>query len=274
MQAPLPTTISLADTDEDSSTTDLSFSTKKDEKYVSTSKSNIQTKKDYKTENKFDEENTINQTPVKPPALRKLRDRDRSESPLTAVDDDTTASEHSVTQRSRRRYSSTPIIDSIPNSPASSDRDDRDVKISKRSLISIYNVLITSKNANSFQRAYGEQALQIKQVCNRYVDLHIIKKNIENNVIRNIHELQRDILLMCQNAVMTFETNSNNYKIAYNFMLDCQNVKEFLSNECIKEIKIEKETKDIRASGTSYSSSPHSSSVKVRGSSRKSQRIS
>lgn len=46
----------------------------------------------------------------------------------------------------------------------------------------------------------------------RFMDLLIIKKNIENGLIRSIVEFQRDIMLMFQNVVMY---NSLDYDVYY-----------------------------------------------------------
>lgn len=230
--------------------------------------------------------------------LRKLRDRDRSESPM--IDDDaTTASDHSNTnQRSRRRYSSTPLIDSIPNSPASDRGDERDNRISKKSLLSICNALQPSKHAVIFQKNYlsADEQEKFDEICLRPMDWQTIKRNIDNGNIKSFADLQRDIMLMCQNALMFYPFNSSNYKMAQLFMQECNSIREFISNSnggssannnrgssesliAPKDKRSDsRETREAResrsSSNASLNTSSGSSSVKVRGSSRKSQRIS
>ena len=278
-----PPSISIADTDENSSSTDISVQTRKDEKY-----SRGQRKSPNET-NKTDDEmpnpsahmvmpnfnSTSGNLTPRPTALRKLRDRDRSESPM--IDDDaTTHSDHSTTnQRSRRRYSSTPVIDSIPNSPASSDRDERELRTSKKSLLSIYNVLHSSKYANTLQRVLSDESSQQRfdEVCLRSIDFVTIKKNIESGHIRSVYDLQRDILWMCQNALMVTKTSSNTFKTILLFQQECQNIREFMPNGCDPGNKFEREIRDSK-SNSSTASSTGGCTSKGRSGSRKSLRLS
>ncbi|XP_050068499.1 bromodomain-containing protein 8 [Anopheles maculipalpis] len=124
-------------------------------------------------------------------SLRKLRDRDRSESPFVAQDDE-------PNEKMKRSYSSTPVMDSIPGSPASSE--DRDYRAWKKSILAVYSKIAASKNAAAFQKPLPED--QTAQLIYRPMDLSQIKRNIENGNIRTTGEFQRDILLMCTNAIM------------------------------------------------------------------------
>uniref|UniRef100_A0A182SXY9 Bromo domain-containing protein n=1 Tax=Anopheles maculatus TaxID=74869 RepID=A0A182SXY9_9DIPT len=124
-------------------------------------------------------------------SLRKLRDRDRSESPFVAQDDE-------PNEKMKRSYSSTPVMDSIPGSPASSE--DRDYRAWKKSILAVYSKIAASKNAAAFQKPLPED--QTAQFIYRPMDFAQIKRNIENGNIRTTAEFQRDILLMCTNAVM------------------------------------------------------------------------
>lgn len=278
-----PPSISIADTDENSSSTDISVQTRKDEKHTrGQRKSPHETKTDDEMPNPSIQQMATptissasgNLTP-RPTALRKLRDRDRSESPM--IDDDaTTHSDHSTTnQRIRRRYSSTPVIDSIPNSPASSDRDERDLKTSKKSLLSIFNVLFSSKYSATFQRLLSDEsaAQKLDEICLRSIDFLTIKKNIETGIIRSVYELQKDILLMCQNALMITKTSSATFRTILQFQQECQNIREFMSNGCELGHKLERETRDTK-SNSSTSSSTVGGTIKGRSGSRKSLRLS
>lgn len=194
------------------------------------------------------------------------------------IDDDaTTHSDHSTTnQRSRRRYSSTPVIDSIPNSPASSDRDERELRTSKKSLLSIYNVLYASKYSATLQRVLNDEASQqkLEDVCLRSIDFTSIKKNIESGLIRTVYELQRDILWMCQNALMITKTSSATFKTILQFQQECQNIREFMANGCEPGHKLERETRDTKSNSSTASSTGGGGTSKGRSGSRKSLRLS
>ncbi|XP_041787653.1 LOW QUALITY PROTEIN: bromodomain-containing protein 8-like [Anopheles merus] len=124
-------------------------------------------------------------------SLRKLRDRDRSESPFVVQDDE-------PNEKMKRSYSSTPVMDSIPGSPASSE--DRDYRVWKKSILAVYSKIASSKNAAAFQKPLPED--QTAHLIYRPMDLPQIKRNIENGNIRTTAEFQRDLLLMCTNAIM------------------------------------------------------------------------
>ncbi|KAM7362207.1 bromodomain containing 8 isoform 1-T2 [Cochliomyia hominivorax] len=282
-----PPSISIADTDENSSSTDISVQTRKDEKHSTSSSNRGHRKSPHET--KTDDEmpnpslphmatpHSGNLTP-RPTALRKLRDRDRSESPM--IDDDaTTHSDHSTTNhRSRRRYSSTPVIDSIPNSPASSDRDERELRASKKSLLSIYNVLYASKYSATLQRVLNDELSssthKLEDICLRPIDFVTIKKNIETGLIRTVYELQRDILLMCQNALMITKSSSTTFKTILQFQQECQNIREFMANGCEPSHKLEREARDTKSNSSTSSSTGGGGTSKGRSGSRKSLRLS
>ncbi|XP_058129113.1 bromodomain-containing protein 8 [Anopheles ziemanni] len=123
-------------------------------------------------------------------SLRKLRDRDRSESPFVMLDDE-------PNEKMKRSYSSTPVMDSIPGSPVSSE--DRDYRAWKKSILAVY-ARIASKNAAAFLKPLPEE--HTTDLIYRPMDLSQIKRNIENGNIRTTAEFQRDIMLMCTNAIM------------------------------------------------------------------------
>uniref|UniRef100_U5ET45 Putative mitochondrion n=1 Tax=Corethrella appendiculata TaxID=1370023 RepID=U5ET45_9DIPT len=120
---------------------------------------------------------------------------DGSESPLTIEDD--------ASEKMKRRYSSTPVLDSIPSSPASIDHD-REYKAWKKQILTIHHRLTLIKHAANFLRPIEDPviAAEYKNFIYRPMDLQTIKKNVENGTIRTTAEFQRDIMLMCQNAVM------------------------------------------------------------------------
>lgn len=189
-------------------------------------------------------------------SIKRLKERERSESPL--VDDENL---NDSMPRTRRRYSSTPIFDSIPNSPASSD--DKEYRAWKKSILMIYNRLTIHKNASIFLRPVTEDvAPNYKQIVHRPMDLQTIKRNIETGVIRTTAEFQRDVMLMCQNAIMYNQTNNNVYNMAKEMWTDSVNVIETF---------LESVKKDALESSTSRSSNNTTSNSKSR--SRKSNRL-
>ncbi|XP_018804720.1 PREDICTED: bromodomain-containing protein 8 [Bactrocera latifrons] len=291
----IPPTISIAYTDEESSTTDISFVNPKDDNLGNTSikqRETVQARRSLIEQNrqdqhsKTDDESTTqfssssssSVTLARPPMLRKLRDRDRSESPM--IDGDVhplnnnanvSTLENLNNQRLRRRYSSTPVNDSVPNSPASSDREreESETRVSKKSLLSIFHALQYSKNANVLQRSFNED-VQFSEICLRPLDMVSIRKCIESGTIRTVTELQRDIMLMCQNGLILFKQDTSGFNAANAFMLECQAIREFVGNTNITENNIPiKDNKDgskvLNISGTGS---------KSRSGSRKSQRIS
>lgn len=130
----------------------------------------------------------------------KLKDRDRSESPY--IEEDGTSGTSGDTQlRSKRRYSSTPVLDSFPNSPASSD--DREYRAWKKSILMVHNRLNTHKHSPVFMKPITEEQVPgYKNTIRRPMDLYTIKRNVDSGIIRNTAEFERDVLLMCQNAIM------------------------------------------------------------------------
>ncbi|EDV43269.1 uncharacterized protein Dana_GF18407 [Drosophila ananassae] len=229
--AAAPAPASLHDTDEESSS--LTDGSKQDDQPRS-SKGKAHASKPAPDDSKNEAEHGGTPqppfAPARAPLLRKLPHRDRSESPM--VDDDaTTASDHSTARSTRRRCSSTPVIDSIPNSPASSEHTDdrRETRAaSKKLFLSIYSTLLDSKNAAPFKRPFhDEHAQRHVDLCLRPMDLPTIKRNIDSGFIRSLSELHRDVLLMAQNVLVAYKPHTNQHKTARLFVQDCQAIKEF-----------------------------------------------
>lgn len=214
--------------------------------------------------------------PARAPLLRKLPHRDRSESPM--VDDDaTTHSDHSTAKSStRRRYSSTPVIDSIPNSPASSEHTDdrRETRAaSKKLFLSIYSQLQESKYASPFRRPFDEEHPH-KQVdlCLRPMDLPTIKRNIDSGHTRSINELHRDVLLMCQNLLLIYKPHSAQHKMARQFMQECQALKDFAALPHVPDSGTSSTTTGTASGKVEKEKERTPAGNKVRSGSRKSQR--
>uniref|UniRef100_A0A1Q3F833 Putative bromodomain-containing protein 8 n=1 Tax=Culex tarsalis TaxID=7177 RepID=A0A1Q3F833_CULTA len=153
------------------------------------------TKRDYSRRRPAEEPPSTpkNEDPSEPGrTLRKLRDRDRSESPFVFLDDD-------VSEKMKRSYSSTPVIDSVPNSPASSE--DRDYRAWKKSILAIHSKICSLRYASAFLKPLLPED-QSTELIFRPMDLSTVKKNIENGTIRTTAEYQRDVMLICTNATM------------------------------------------------------------------------
>nr|XP_036674167.1 bromodomain-containing protein 8 [Drosophila suzukii] len=209
--------------------------------------------------------------PARTPLLRKLPHRDRSESPM--VDDDaTTASDHSTARSTRRRCSSTPVIDSVPNSPASSEHTDdrRETRAaSKKLFLSIYAMLQDSKHAAPFKRPFhDEHAQRHADLCLRPMDFPTIKRNIDSGFIRSLSELHRDVLLMAHNVLVAYKPHTNQHKTARLFVQDCQAIKEFSQ---LPDTQVAGITA-TPVSNAGSSRGEKSSGSKARSGSRKSQR--
>lgn len=183
----------------------------------------------------------------------KLKDRDRSESPY--CDDE---SNEPVT-KSKRRCSSTPIIDSLPNSPASSD--DREYRGWKKSILIVYSRMITHKNASLFAKPISEDhAPDYRDIVLQPMDLQTLKRNIENGTIRTTLDFQRYVMVMCYNAIF------------YNFNdeLTCSMAKEMLRDALAL---IDDIMELWRKENEKSASSSSSSATKIVGRGRKSNRL-
>ncbi|XP_058821534.1 bromodomain-containing protein 8 [Topomyia yanbarensis] len=140
---------------------------------------------------KDEQQSTPKSDEIEGRTLRKLRDRDRSESPFILLDDD-------VNDKMKRSYSSTPVMDSIPSSPASSE--DRDYRAWKKAILSIHSKISSLRYASAFLKPLPEE--HVTDLIYKPMDLSKIKRNIENGNIRTTAEYQRDIMLVCTNAII------------------------------------------------------------------------
>lgn len=163
---------------------------------------------DSQSEKKSDE----NLTETKQTVNTRLKLRDRSESPFVTEEE-----ANDSTPQTRRRYSSTPVIDSVPNSPASST-DERDYKAWKKSIHLLLSRLMSHKDAFNFTRS--EEHVNYKSIIMRPMDLQMIKKNLDTGVIKTTIEFQRDVMLMCFNFMVFHRKDQQLVSIAKDFMTD------------------------------------------------------
>lgn len=223
-------TITIIDTDDDSE--------QKDEKLP-------KTKRDYsrkkESDKRSDEGTTSDDSKTSVSTRMKLKERERSESPY--IEDD--GSE--IIPRSRRRYSSTPNNDSLPNSPASSD--DREYRAWKKSILIVYNRLSNHKFSSHFMKPITDDQ---SAICYRPMDLQTIKKNIETGLIRTTIEFQRDVVLMCLNAILFYRKDSALRSMAEELLNDALNFVESTMDSWKKESdKSSSTTSSIGGSGAS-----------------------
>ncbi|KAJ6637930.1 Bromodomain-containing protein 8 [Pseudolycoriella hygida] len=152
-------------------------------------------KRDYsrkKTDNSTTEKR-IDVIPEDNKQLTRVKERDRSESPY--IDDD------AESKSSSRRSRSTPVLDSLPNSPASTD--DHEYRTWKKSILLVYNQVYSHKYASIFQKQIpDDKKADYRSYIHYPMDLHTIKRNIESGKCRTTIEFQNDIALMCYNAII------------------------------------------------------------------------
>lgn len=154
----------------------------------------------------------------------RTKDRDRSESPFVEEDMGEPSAKY------RRRYSTNPLLDSLPNSPASSD--DREYRSWKKSILLVYNSLAAHRCASMFSKPITEeQAPNYKTYILNPMDLHTLKRNIDSGIIRTTIEFKRYVMLMCYNSIF--------YNI--NDQLTCSRAKEML-NDALSSINEFSET--------------------------------
>lgn len=185
----------------------------------------------------------------------RLKDRERSESPYVEEDSGEPAA------KSKRRYSSTPNIDSLPNSPASSD--DREYRGWKKSIMIVYNRLLIHKCASLFTKPISEDhAPNYRSIVLQPMDLQTLKRNIDSGSIRTTMEFRRYVMLLCYNAIF-YNCNDD---------VTCSRAKEMLSDalSLIDDIMDTWKKENEKSASASTSSSSSTTKV-VRG--RKSNRL-
>ncbi|KAF2362395.1 Bromodomain [Trinorchestia longiramus] len=126
--------------------------------------------------------------------------------------------------------------DASPESPASTNYGDdleseKALRSWRKSIMILYNEIAAHKFASVFLRPITEEKVPgYHSVVLRPMDLHTIKRNIESGVIRTTEEFQRDIMLMCINAI-TYNTKGHNiHDMATSLMNDAlAKIEEFQS---------------------------------------------
>lgn len=126
----------------------------------------------------------------------RMKDRDRSESPYVDEDFGEPLSKY------KRRYSSTPIPDSLPNSPASSEDRDREYRGWKKAVMMVFNILNDHRYASIFAKPINEDhAPDYRDLILQPMDLQSIKRNIDSGNMRSTIDFKRSMMLMCHNAM-------------------------------------------------------------------------
>lgn len=229
-------------------------------------------KPDLQEEDREEEQSSV--PPLQPSkSVRKLRERERSESPM--IDDDG-ATDSSTSFRSRRRYSSTPVNDSHPNSPVPSSFDDKETKAFKKSMFLLCTRLEKSKYSGVFAKATPDGSLEDivkwKNVCLKLIDLPTLRKNVESGHTKTTAEFFRDIYVMCYNFILFYRENNRTskgtHKQAVKFLEEVRD----LEKESKEGRSGDKEVKE-KVSSSSISSSTGGGGSSSKSRSRKSQRF-
>ncbi|XP_018026928.1 bromodomain-containing protein 8 [Hyalella azteca] len=126
--------------------------------------------------------------------------------------------------------------DTSPESPTSTCHGDdleseKALRLWRKSIMILYNEIAAHKFASVFLRPITEDKVPgYLSVVLRPMDLQTIKRNIEGGVIRTTEEFQRDVMLMCINAV-TYNTRGHNvHDMATRLMSDAlAKIEEFQS---------------------------------------------
>ncbi|KAL7306238.1 hypothetical protein TKK_0001674 [Trichogramma kaykai] len=97
-----------------------------------------------------------------------------------------------------------------------------DYRAWKKSILLVYNRLATHKYASLFLRPItDDQAPGYHSIIYRPMDLHTLKKNIDNGSIRCTTHFQRDVMLMFQNAIMFNKQNTSVHKMSLEMQEEC-----------------------------------------------------
>lgn len=185
------------------------------------------------------------------------QESDRSDSPLVLDDDSDNA------PRTRRRYSSTPVSDSVPGSPASM-LDDKELKAWRKLILLAYGRISSHKNAAVFGYLANKdsQEKKFKDLIFRPMDMTSIKKNIETGVIRTTTEFQRDIMLMCTNIMLVTPSNSSINQQAKEMMGESISIIKVTMEGCKDKETFDKNT---NAGSTSSAGNKRGSRKSLRG---------
>lgn len=214
-----------------------------------------------------DKEEKQSALPSPQPLKTTKKTRERSESPTM---DDDGATDSSTSFRSRRRYSSTPVNDSHPNSPVPSSLEE---KAFKRSMLLLCTRLEKSKYSGVFSKATPdgslEDMLKWRSACLKLLDLSVLRKNIESGHTKTTAEFFRDVYVMCYNFILFYRENNKSeqktHKQAVKFLEEVRD----LEKESKEGRSVEKEIKEKVSSANISSSSGSASKPR----SRKSQRF-
>lgn len=130
------------------------------------------------------------------------------------------------------------VTDSIPNSPASTAPSDdqesiREYKVWKKAIMLVWRAAANHKFANVFLHPVtNDVAPGYHGIVYRPMDLSVIKKNIENGVIRSTIEFQRDMMLMFQNAIMYNNSDHDVYHMALEMQKEVmEQIQDFLATQ-------------------------------------------
>ncbi|KAL5730123.1 hypothetical protein ACHQM5_002989 [Ranunculus cassubicifolius] len=95
------------------------------------------------------------------------------------------------------------------------DDNDRTVDMGNIELLNLLNSIIESQNLSVFQRRTDSQRRgKYKKTIRQHMDLSFMRSRISDRSISSHKELYRDLLLLCNNAILFYSKESREYKSA------------------------------------------------------------
>ena len=163
--------------------------------------------------------------------------------------------------------------DTSPESPASTSYGDdpeaeKALRAWRKSIVILYNEIASHKYASVFLKPISEERVPgYHAVVKRPMDLQTIKRNVESGQIRSTEEFQRDIMLMCTNAII-YNTKGHLHDMAAGLMGDAlAKIEEFQSASGViapesPHKTLRRETRESLAKRTDDTQQLHRSSKK------------
>ncbi|XP_033212046.1 uncharacterized protein LOC117169671 [Belonocnema kinseyi] len=144
----------------------------------------------------------------------KKQEKDVSES-IRELDEEESTMRKLSKGNMMKTYSKKQTIDVDSEPEIEGSKESADYRAWKKAVMLVYDRLATHKYSSVFLKPITpEQVPGYHSIIFRPMDLTTIKKNIDNGTIRSTRHFQRDVMLMCQNAIMYNKRDSFVYKMA------------------------------------------------------------
>uniref|UniRef100_A0A6A7FT94 Bromodomain-containing protein 8-like n=2 Tax=Hirondellea gigas TaxID=1518452 RepID=A0A6A7FT94_9CRUS len=165
--------------------------------------------------------------------------------------------------------------DASPESPTSTNNgDDPDSEKAlrqwRKSIMILWNEIAAHRYASVFLKPITEDRVPgYHSIVHRAMDLQTLKRNTESGALRTTEEFQRDIMLMCTNAIIYNKQGHNVYDMAGNLMRDAlAKIEEFQSAAGVVAPEsphktLRRETRESLAKRTDHSSHRHKKKKKT-----------